>query len=124
MSLAPCLAQHRCSELTRHFNQVSPPCSLFRPNWFPPRALAYAVPPAAPCWYLVAKSFPTLCSSTGCSPPGSSVHGISQARILEWVAICSTRGIFPTQGSNASILHWQAGSLPLNQQGSHCNPSI
>ena len=28
----------------------------------------------------------------GCSPPGSSVHGISQARILEWVAISSSRG--------------------------------
>ena len=31
------------------------------------------------------------------SPPGSSVHGISQARILEWVAISFSRGIFPTQ---------------------------
>ena len=30
--------------------------------------------------------------SMGCSPPGSSVHGISQARILEWVAITSSRG--------------------------------
>ena len=29
-----------------------------------------------------------------CSPPGSSVHGISQARILEWVAILSARGSF------------------------------
>ena len=28
----------------------------------------------------------------GCSPPGSSVHGISQARVLEWVAIPSSRG--------------------------------
>ena len=36
---------------------------------------------------LVAKSYPTLCNSMDCSPPGSSVHGISQARILEWVAI-------------------------------------
>ena len=31
----------------------------------------------------------------GCSPPGSSVHGISQARILEWVAISSSRGSCP-----------------------------
>ena len=30
---------------------------------------------------------PTLCDSMGCSPPGSSVHGILQARILEWVVI-------------------------------------
>ena len=35
-----------------------------------------------------------------CSPPGSSVHGISQARILVGIAISSSRGIFPTQGLN------------------------
>ena len=39
-----------------------------------------------------AQSHPTLCNSTDCSPPVSSVHGISQARILEWVAISSHRG--------------------------------
>ena len=38
------------------------------------------------------QSFPTLCNSMDCSPPGSSVHGILQARILEWVAISSSRG--------------------------------
>ena len=53
-----------------------------------------------------------------CSPPGSSVHGISQARILEWVAISFSRGSFPTQGLNLSLLHWQADSLPLSHQGS------
>ena len=36
---------------------------------------------------LVAQSCPTLCDPMDCSPPGSSVRGISQARILEWVAI-------------------------------------
>ena len=36
---------------------------------------------------LVAQSSPTLCDPMDCSPPGSSVHGISQARTLEWVAI-------------------------------------
>ena len=41
---------------------------------------------------LFAQSCPTLCSSMDCSPPGSSVHGILQARILEWVAISSSRG--------------------------------
>ena len=40
------------------------------------------------CWYFwVVKSYPTLCNHMACSPPFSSVHGISQARILEWVAI-------------------------------------
>ena len=36
---------------------------------------------------LVAQSCPTLCDTVDCSPPGSSVHGILQARILEWLAI-------------------------------------
>ena len=35
----------------------------------------------------VAQSCPTLCNPVDCSPPGSSVHGILQAKILEWVAI-------------------------------------
>ena len=41
---------------------------------------------------LVAKLCPTLPDLMGCSPPGSSVHGILQARILEWVAIPFSRG--------------------------------
>ena len=49
---------------------------------------------------LVAQSCPTLCDSIHCSSPGFPVHGILQARVLEWVAISSSRGIFPTQGSN------------------------
>ena len=43
---------------------------------------------------LVAKSCPTLCDPMDCSPPGSYVHGILQARILEWVAIPFPRGSF------------------------------
>ena len=39
----------------------------------------------------VAQSYPTLCDPMGCSPPGSSVHGILQARILEWVAFPFSR---------------------------------
>ena len=66
----------------------------------------------------VAQSCPTLCDPVDCSPPGSSVHGILQARILEWVAISFSRGIFPTQGSNSHLLHWQADSLPMSDLGS------
>ena len=40
---------------------------------------------------LVTQSCPTLWDSMDCSPPGSSVHGIFQARILEWVAISYSR---------------------------------
>ena len=41
---------------------------------------------------LVAQSCPTLGNPMNCSPPGSSVHGILQARILEWVPIPFSRG--------------------------------
>ena len=41
---------------------------------------------------LVTQLCPTLCDALNCSPPGSSVHGILQARILEWVAIPFSRG--------------------------------
>ena len=42
---------------------------------------------------LVAQLCPTLCNPMNCSPPGLSVHGIFQARILEWIAIPFSRGI-------------------------------
>ena len=43
------------------------------------------------CSCLVAQSCPTLREPMDCSPPGSSVHGILQARILAWVAISFSR---------------------------------
>ena len=43
-------------------------------------------------WSEVAQSCPTLCYPMDCSLPGSSVHGIFQARILEWVATSFSRG--------------------------------
>ena len=45
--------------------------------------------------FFVAQSCLTLCDPMDCSPPGSSVHGILQARILEWVAMLSSRGPSP-----------------------------
>ena len=50
----------------------------------------------------------TLCNALGCSLPGSSVHGIPQARILEWVAVPFLQDIFPTQQFNQCLLR-----LPL-----------
>ena len=66
------------------------------------------------------QSYLTLCNPMDCSPPCSSVHGILQARILEWVAMPSSRGFFPTQGSNSRLLHrlhWPVVSLPLPPTG-------
>ena len=107
----------------------------------PLRALSTVARCPASCvcmWVCVwggrAQSCPTLCNSMDCSPPGSSVHGILQARILEWVAISSSMGSSrprsPTRLLN--ILHWQAGNLPLSPQEalaqlhatSHLSPSL
>ena len=54
---------------------------------------------------LVTQSCPALCNTMDCSPSGSSVHGIFQARILECVAMSSfLQGIFPSQGLNLHFL--------------------
>ena len=66
----------------------------------------------------VTQLFPTLATPIGCSPLGSSVQAISQARILEWVAIFFSRGIFPTQGLNLDLLHCKQSLYNLGQQGS------
>ena len=47
----------------------------------------------------------TLCNSMDCSPPGSSVHGILQARILEWVA-CPPLGDFSSLGMEPTSPGW------------------
>ena len=64
---------------------------------------------------LVGQLCPTLCDPVDCSPPGSSVRGILQARILEWVAIPSPGGL-PDSG----IEPWsasQADSFPSEPRG-------
>ena len=65
---------------------------------------------------LVAKSCPTLLQPHGHSPPGSSVHGISQARILEWVAFPSP-GDLPHQGIEPTSLLPPTGSLSGERAG-------
>ena len=47
-----------------------------------------------PCVCLVTQSCPTLWDPMDCSPPGSSIRGIFQARVLEWVAMPSSRGSY------------------------------
>ena len=76
----------------------------------------------------------TLCDPMDQAPLSM---GILQARTLEWIAMTSSRGIFPTQGSNPCLLcllNWQAGSLPLasgkppitcdRQQNPQCSPRL
>ena len=69
---------------------------------------------------LVAQLCLTHCDPMNCNPPGSSVHGISQARILEWVDISFSRGSFPDPGIKPRSPALQALSLlfePLGKYG-------
>ena len=73
----------------------------------------------APWWTNeVAQSCLTLCDPTDCSLPGSSIHGIFQARELKWVAISFSRKIFPTQGLNPGLPHCRQTLYCLSHQGS------
>ena len=56
---------------------------------------------------------PTLGNPMDCSSPGPTVHGISQARIMEWVAIPVSRGSSPP-GIKPASPDWQVDSLPLS----------
>ena len=71
-------------------------------------------------WCSVTKSCPTLCDPMDCSPPGSSVYGISQAR-MGVSCYFLLQGIFLDQGLDPCLLHWQVDYLPLSHQG---RPSI
>ena len=71
------------------------------------------------CVWVCVLSHVWLCDPVDCSPPGSSVHGILQARTLEWVAI-SFSFFFLTQGLNSGLLrgrkivyHWSTGEAFL-----------
>ena len=69
--------------------------------------------------YIVTQVCPTLCDPLDCSRPGSSVPGIFQARILEWIAIFLLQGIFPTQESRLlCLLHCKRIFYPLSRRGS------
>ena len=76
---------------------------------------------------LCAQSCPTLCDPLDCSPAGSFIHGIFQARILEWVATSYSRGSFwprdRTRVSCNSCLGRQI-LLPLNHVGSPRNIKV
>ena len=56
---------------------------------------------------------PTLCATVNCSPSGSSVHGILQARILEWVAISFSRG--SSQPGDRTLVSFFAGRFFITE---------
>ena len=70
--------------------------------------------------FLVSKLCPSLPNSIDVSPPGSSVPGILQAKILEWGNFL-LQGIFQTQGLSLGLLHCRRVLYPLSHQGSPLN---
>ena len=68
---------------------------------------------------LITQLCPTLCDPMDCSPPGSSVHGILQERILEWVAMPSSR-----RSSQPRSPALQADSLPSEPPGEPKNTGV
>ena len=72
--------------------------------------------PRKECKMLVAQSCPTLCNSMDCSPPGFSVHGIFQARILNWLPFPFPEDL-PNPGMEARSPALQVDSLPAELPG-------
>ena len=70
----------------------------------------------------VTQSCPTLCNPMDCSPPGSSIHGVFQARVLEWGAIYNAyqKAIAIRLKCNRDIVGpmWYNGDLPLDGENS------
>ena len=66
-----------------------------------------------------------LCDPVDCSPPGSSVHGILQARTLEWVALsCPPPGDLPNPGIKPRPPALQVDCLPAGPQRKPKNPGV
>ena len=75
------------------------------------------------CVCSVALLCPTLCDPMDCSLPGSSVHGIFQARIMEWVGISYSRDL-PNPGIEPRSPALQADSLPAEPPGKPKNTGV
>ena len=66
----------------------------------------------------------TLCDPMDCKPPGSSVHGILQARILEWFAMPSSKGSSQPRDPNPGLPHCRQFLYRLSQQQSPPFPQL
>ena len=79
---------------------LSVPCRLRVSLWkgYPEMGVAWVCDKEEPVCAQLLQLCPTLCNPMNCSQPGFSVHGVLQARILEWVAMHSSQGILLTPG--------------------------
>ena len=71
-----------------------------------------------------AQSYLTLCNPIDCSPPGSSVHGILQARILEWVAMPSFWGFSQPRDQTQVSCRSHPQIMQLSVSSYVCNHSL
>ena len=107
--------------------------------WVPGKTLSqrlhWPLPQVTRCWKptqkvtltefhnSISRAYPTLCDPMDCSLPGSSVHGIFQARLLEWVAMPSSRGSSRARDSThvfcvsciagGFVTLWDIGGVPI-----------
>ena len=105
-------SHNRKKEAIKHRKQVYPRhLSAFKPNY-----IHFYFYDIFTVLCLVTQSCLTLCNPTDCSPPCSSVYGILQARILEWVAVPFSRDL-PDPGIEPRSPALQADSLPSEPSG-------
>ena len=112
---------HHAEQLSLHTTDTEPECSWAQvPQLGSPCATTKGslMPLTNKICCLVTKLCLTLCGPMDCSPPGSFVYGIFQARILEWVAISSSKGSSWPRDLFLHFLHCQADSLPWSHLGS------
>ena len=77
------------------------------------------------CCWVTKVTYDSFWDHMDCSPPGSSVHGILQARTLDWGATAFSRGASRPRALH--LRHWQLDSFPLSHQGSptfHIHPTV
>ena len=109
------LSHHPGSHPHIWFSSVTLPCQCKAPNWSPSIYIVLLF-----CCCLVTKLCLTLLQPMDCSMPGSSVHGISQARILEGVTISFfRRSSWPRDRTHISCIgrwilyHWATREIPI-----------
>ena len=96
---------YRCGQRHIYFEKSNQPQELLA--GLDKHPLEYSILPEFT--YMCAKSGPAFCDPVDCSPPGSSLHGISQARVLEGVAMLSSRG--SSQPGDWALVSCIAGRL-------------
>ena len=97
--------------------QVWPHCTSAKMMWLKHRPLDYSLPRTPEIWYdmVVLHGVWLFATPMDWSPPGSSVHGILQARTLEWVAMPSFRAPFqPRNQTHVSCISCIGGQIPYH----------